>query len=263
MWNTGCTSKYRMRLLQTLLVAATLAAPLGFGVATAQQAEPMRLAGFYVSAFSGGAAHSDLQRTSARAEWPVGTGLERRDFSRRLAPATAPAVAAAMGYWWTPRWGTRLQASLIPSHFEVSVSQREQAGLPPDSLLMGDDRFSDLRIWSADLQLMFRAPFTPRGRVAPYAFLGGGVVRYEPVGNEPLPPEAVETFRGRKPMELSAVLGGGAIVPLHRRGLALNFELSDRLVRTPVRHSAASATDASGIRLTTDGPGQRAGDERV
>ena len=239
-------------------------ATLSSAMAVVAQDHPRtRLKGLYISALSGGAAHSDLQRSDARAEWVETGGLEQRDFSRRLSPATALAVGGAAGYWVTPWWGVRLQGTLIPSRFEVSVSQREKAQLPEDSLLMGSDRFSDLRIWTADLQFTFRAPFTPRGRVAPYGFLGAGMVRYDALNNQPLPPEAESSFSGRPPTKASAVFGIGALVPLQRRGLALSFELSDHVVRTPVEEAAGSAADASGVRLFTHQSAEADGAARV
>lgn len=178
-----------------------------------------RLGGFYLTGFSGGAAHSALQRTLAR----------------RLAPATAAAFGAAAGYWVNPVWGVRLQAGFIPTRFEVTISPRQAAELSADSLALPIDRFSHLHIWSGDVQLAFRVPVTPGGRVAPYGFVGGGLIRYVALDNEPLPPEAVATFRGQRPTEASGVFGIGALVPMQRAGLLLNFELADRLVRTPVR----------------------------
>ena len=187
--------------------------------AHAQLNPQTRLSGFYVSLFSGGAAHSDWQRS----------------FARRLAPATAVSFGVAAGHWITPSWGWRAQAGFIPTRFEVILNQRAAVDLPVEALLADSARYSNLRIWTSDLQLVFRIPVTPGGRVAPYAFAGGGVIRYEAAGNEPLPPEAEPAFDRGRPTEVRTVFGLGALVPLERRGLRLNFELSDRLVRTPVR----------------------------
>ena len=222
--------------------------------ATAQQ--PLtRMGGLVLSAYSGGAAHTDLQRSTARVNFSLAGLSTERSYTRRLSPSTSPTFGVAVGYWPTRRWGFRAQAGFTPSRFEVTVSDREKAGLPADSAVLGTARYAGLRIWSYDVNLLFRAPFTPRGRVAPYGIVGAGLVRYQPGRDETIPPDALETFGdGRQPTRIAALIGAGALVPLQRSNLALAFELTDHIVRTPVAAGAGSQLFDSGVRLTLDPP---------
>ena len=259
--------EYRLHCVKAMRViknfGAALALALVCSTQLVAQTTTTRMGGLALSVYSGGAAHSDLQRSAARAEWPVAGVTQSREFARRLSPATAPALGMSAAYWPSQWWGIRASAGLVPTRFEVTVSDREKAGLPADSVLVGTTRYAGLRVWTYDVELMFRAPFTPRQRIVPYGLIGGGAVRYQSFGEDPLPPEARSAFgSGNQPTRAAAVIGVGALVPLQRNNLALSFELTDHLVRTPIERTGGSELDGSGIRLTTD-PTAEPGDGRV
>jgi hypothetical protein len=227
------------------------------------------MGGFVLSAWAGGAANSDLQRSQARAEWVAADGgLRTRQFARRLTAETSAAYGLGAAYWFDKHWGLRVRGGLSPSHLEISVSERETAGIPFDSAVTGPARYRSMRVWTYDAQLLVRAPITPRGRIAPFGFLGAGRLVYDAAGTGRLPPEAASTFQAnRRPGRFAIVLGASALVPLQRENLALSFELSAHALRTPVEPPARSrltgdqievimspATGAGGsepVRLTT------------
>jgi hypothetical protein len=249
------------------IAAVLFAPPLLASSATAQQRNPLtRMGGLVISVFAGGAAYTDLQRSAARVEL-TSTSVQPQtaEFTRRLSPETSPALAVAAGYWFTPHWGIRAHVGLAPSRFDVMVSEREAALLPQDSLLLGPSYFAPVTIWTGDVQMLVRAPFTPRGRVAPYGILGGGVIRYVAGNSAPLPPEAEPAFAAdRSRTKASIVLGAGAMVPLQRHSLALSFELTDHLARTPVeRTPSRMLSEGSAIRVVTSELNEQSVEGRV
>ncbi len=205
------------------------------GQASAQH--PMtQMGGFIFSAWAGGAANTDLQRVLARAEWQDADGESAtRSFSRRLGAEPTFAVGMGAAYWFSPRWGVRLQASLSPSQLGILVSERETREIPRDEAATGPTRFGLLRVWTFDGQLLLRTPVTPRGRVATYGLLGLSRVEYDLSTSEGLPPEALVFVSQETPGRFALVAGLGASVPLHRERLALGFELNAHVSRTPVQ----------------------------
>ncbi|MEX2280975.1 MAG: hypothetical protein WEE89_00640 [Gemmatimonadota bacterium] len=244
-----------------LVIAGLAGVCLTVGNAAAQQS-PTRMGGLMVSAFVGGSANSDLQRSGARAEWLARDGPESRQFARRLTAETAGVVGLSAAYWFNPYWGVRTQAAFTPSRLEIAVSQRETHDIPIDAEVTGPSRYGAFRVWTYDANLLFRAPVTPRGRVALYGFVGGGVVKYEVSVEQGLPPEAVQAFADQESKtQPVGVLGIGAMVPLHRKSLGLSFELSDHISRTPVQGSPESSiVGVNRVQVTT---GEETGPSRV
>jgi hypothetical protein len=228
----------------------------------AAQQNPTRMGGWIFSIVAGGSANSDLQRSEARAEWLEAGNTESRLFARRLTAETSGVVGVSAGYWFNPFWGLRAQAAVAPSRLEIDVSQRETHDIPADVSVTGPSRFGAFRVWTYDAQLLFRAPVTPRGRVAVYGVVGGGLIKYDVSVDDGLPPEAIPAFAdGEGTTQPVGVLGIGALVPLHRDNLAFSFELSDHVTRTPVRDAAESMSLSDDrVQVTT---GDEAGPPRV
>jgi hypothetical protein len=236
-----------------------------FSPVGAQQHHPLtRMGGLMLGAYGGGAAYSDLQRSEARAELlqPPGGSV---GFTRRLSPETSAVVAIAGGYWFSESWGFRLRGGFSPTRFTVSVSEREAAEIPTDTTLVPRAPFVRLTIWTFDATALFRIPVTPRGRVAPYALAGGGVLRYIAGEKGPVPPETRNVFdNGTNITRGAGVLGLGAIVPLQRRNLALTFELTDHIGSTPVKRPAAGTlAEGQNLRIVTSATNDPAGGGRV
>lgn len=251
--------RYLSRLLPCLLILTVA------GSRPAGAQNPLtRMGGLILSAYAGGGAFSDLQRSRARAEL-IQPPPNPIDFTRRLSPETSLTVAIAAGYWFNESWGFRLNAGLAPTRFEVSVSERERAALPSDTTVEPRAPFARLNVWSYDAVLLARAPFTPRGRVAPYGLIGGGVLRYRAAGSDPLPPEAAAVFDGGSTVNrVAIVIGVGAIVPLQRRNLALTFELTDHLSKTPVERAGTGLlAEGETIRIVMAEPNVPAVEGRV
>jgi hypothetical protein len=243
-----------MKFGSLTLAAVLLSSMASASPANAQHNPLTRMGGLVVSVFAGGAAYTDLQRSAARVELSSEAGPPASaEFTRRLSPQTSPALALTAGYWFTPYWGIRGHVGMAPSRFGVVVSEREAALLPVDSLLLGPSHFAPVTIWTADVQVLIRAPFTPRGRVAPYGIVGAGVIRYDAGSSAPLPPEAEPAFAQKDvPTKAAIMIGAGAIVPLQRHNLALNFELTDHIARTPVeRTPSRMLSQGSAIRVVT------------
>jgi hypothetical protein len=148
-----------------------------------------------------------------------------------LGSETSFTFALSAGYWFSQWWGIRIQAGVAPSSLEISVSDRETDGIPFDSILNGSD-FGSLNVWTYDAGVLVRLPFTPRGRVAPYGFLGASRVEFQASTVQQLPPEA-GSFEGGRVVRPAAVISLGALVPLQRENLALAFELSSHVMKTP------------------------------
>jgi len=215
--------------------------------------ELTRMGGFVLSAWAGGAANSDLQRTRARADW---LGIDGRPntrfFERRLTAATSMSYGAGLAYWVDQWWGVRLRGSVAPSHLQIAVSERETAGIPFDTAVTGPNRYNSIRVWTYDAQLLVRLPISPGRRVAPFGFLGAGRVEYESTEAGRLPPEAAVTFvRDPRPARFAGVAGLGAAVPLQWENLALSFELSVHALRTPVERVFGSRLLGENIEVTT------------
>jgi hypothetical protein len=212
------------------------------GNARAQERKPGTMGGLVLSAWGGGAAFSDLQRFSAEARWQLPTGeLQSRALDRRLSAITSPVIGIALAYWWSPNWGIRTQLGYSPSRFDVSTPEDEMPRVEAQTTNPEESRFRSLGIMSVDAQLLYRLPFTPGDRVAPYALAGVGMLRYSTSGRDPLPPEAQPAFLTQSSRDKPAgVFGLGVLVPLQREHFALSFELTDHIARTPFTRSFAA-----------------------
>lgn len=197
--------------------------------------------GWSLSAGAGGSAFTDFQRVTVRAaRLSAGGRIEEREFPRSIGAQTSGNISAAIGYWPGKNWGLRFQALLEASRFQTMVSPTDAqfAGVPESS--KDSTRLPGLLIRSYHGQFIFRMP-TIHARIMPYGVVGGGIVRYvvQP-GDQALPPEAAADFNSGYRQRGAATVGLGAMLNMRRRGWALNFELADRIGRTPIRHSALS-----------------------
>lgn len=205
------------------------------GVASAQ-ADAQRLFGPHmlsVSVFGGGIAFSDFRREAE----PVAGDLP---LERRLSASTSYLAAGSLTYWLNGRWGARLQASYSPSRF---VLRRYEEPVESARAFTGDEgAMSALDVWMYDVDLLFRLPLS-LGRVEPYGIAGGGVVDYRlRTADDEVVPEAVtRAFGDDRQRRVAGVIGIGAVIPLERYRLLLNFELTNHLTRTPLSESPLSA----------------------
>lgn len=206
------------------------------GVASAQ-VDAERLFGPHVlsvSVFGGGIAFSDFRREAE----PVAGDLP---LERRLSASTSYLAAGSLTYWLNGRWGARLQASYAPSRFVV---RRYEAPAERTHALAADDEsaMSALDVWMYDVDLLFRLPL-PLGRVEPYGIAGAGVVDYRlRTADDEVVPEAVtRAFGDDRQRRMAGVIGVGAVIPLERYRLLLNFEFTNHITETPLSESPLSA----------------------
>ena len=204
------------------------------GVASAQ-ADAERLFGPHmlsVSVFGGGIAFSDFRREAE----PVAGDLP---LERRLSASTSYLAAGSLTYWMNGRWGARLQASYAPSRF---VLRRYEAPAERTRTVASDESaMSALDVWMYDVDLLFRLPL-PLGRVEPYGIAGAGVVDYRlrTAGDEVVPEAVSRAFGDDRQRRVAGVIGAGAVIPLERYRLLLNFEFTNHLTRTPLSESTLS-----------------------
>jgi hypothetical protein len=211
-----------------LLVLALLAG--GDAAAAQVTAEPWFNAGTWmIRAEFGGVAFSDFQRGTARATSPdpdLGT------FQRRVSARTTATAGGSVTYWVFDGWGLRGSLSWAPSGFAVWNEARAQEVL--DAWSGGErEEYPGLSVWFADVAALFRLPAV-LGRVVPYGLVGGGLVEYRAARDAELPPEARTRFADGRSRSPAGVLGLGAVIPLQRHNLLLNFEVSNHLVPTPL-----------------------------
>ena len=220
---------YGMKLLP-IVAALMLAAP----VYAQKSVRPPQ--GWSLSLSGGGAAFTDFQRSTVRALGPTASGgLEHRDFPLRISAKTTGTFAAGLSYWSNSAWGLRLFGSYAATRFKTLIAESDAAFLNVPQSSEEAEELAPLTIASADAQAMVRFPII-RNRITPYAFLGGGIVRY---GASPtdgsMPEEADADFASGSQIKPAARLGVGASLPLGRDRWRLNFELNDQIAPTPLR----------------------------
>lgn len=185
-----------------------------------------------VSLFGGGIAFSDFRREAE----PIASN---QPLERRLSARTSVLGAAAVTYWLSSRWGVRLHAAYAPSRFELKTAdsgtpeeQQRADAAPP---------LSRVDVWMYDADVVFRIPLG-LGRVEPYGILGGGAVDYRlrTAEGEMVPESVAIAFEGKRQRTLAGVIGLGAVVPLERYRLLLNFELTNHIGETPLNENALS-----------------------
>jgi hypothetical protein len=220
---------------------------------SAQEKLPTQMGGLVLSAWGGGAAFSDLQRFAAEARWQMPGGeFREQGFARRLTAETSPSFGVGVAYWFSQRWGVRVQAGMSPSRLEITVPEDEVARIPADSSLKSAEKLRSLQVSSLDAQVLYRLPFTPGGLVAPYALAGVGALRWAASGNEPMPPEALQAFaENGSRTRTAAVLGLGVLIPMQRHNYALSFELTDHLALTPFTRGTSAELQEGKVTVLT------------
>lgn len=220
-----------MRALIILVVAVS-----GLPAAAGAQVDGERIFGPHtlsVSLFGGGIAFSDFRRESA----PVAGDVP---LERRLSASTSYIAAGALTYWLNDRLGMRLHTSYAPSRLEVRRYGRPDAEVR--TIATDELPLSGLDVWMYDADLLIRLPL-PLGRVQPYGIAGVGALEYRlRTADDEVVPEAVSrAFDDEHQRRIAGVVGIGAIVPLERYRLLLNFELTNHLARTPLSEAPLRA----------------------
>jgi hypothetical protein len=180
------------------------------------------------SAALGGAAFTDFQRASARA---IGDAADSPSFRRRVSAGSTLTAGAAVTYWVTDGAGLRGGFSYSPTRFSVHNDDEADVVLGPGE--WERDAYARLDVWQASGALVFRFPVM-LGRLVPWGMAGGGIVHYRATEDMELPPEARRRFERGSRSAPAAVLGIGATVPLQRRNLLMNFELTSHITPTPL-----------------------------
>src|SRR5690606_31239009 len=146
--------------------------------------------------------------------------------------------SAAVTAWLGRHVALRVQGAWAPTRFELrssetytTLGESAEDEAPP---------LSRLHVWMYDLDMLFRLPLS-LGRVEPYAVAGVGAIEYrlQTAEDEVVPEPARMAFDGGRQRRFAGVLGLGAVIPLERHGLLLNFELSSHITRTPLSEDAA------------------------
>ncbi len=176
--------------------------------------------------FGGGIAFTDFRREVA---W---LGPDQ-PFEQRLSAQTSVLGAGALTVWLGRRAALRVHASWTPSRFETRST--ETYTMREEQEEQQAPALSRLDVWMYDADLLFRLPLS-LGRVEPYGVVGAGAVDYRmrTADDEVVPPPAAEAFDGDHQCRFAGVLGLGALIPLERHRLLLNFELSSHITRTPL-----------------------------
>jgi len=184
-----------------------------------------------LSLSGGGIAFSDFRREAA---W-LGSD---QPFEQRLSAQTTILGSAAVSVWLGRRVAVRIQGAWAPTRFAV----RSREALP---LADSTASLSGLDVWMYDLDVLFRLPLSV-GRVEPYAMAGVGAIEYRlRTGKDEVVPEpAAIAFDGSRQRRLAGVLGLGAVIPLERHRMLLNFELSSHFARTPISEAVMPAVAA-------------------
>lgn len=183
-----------------------------------------------LSLFGGGIAFSDFRREAA----PI--DAEQR-MEQRLSASTSVLAAGAVTYWFGRRWGVRVHASYAPSRLEVRMPETYSAR--EELREQNEPALSRLDVWMYDADVLFHIPL-PIGRLEPYGIAGAGAVEYRlRTAHDEMVPEPVSlAFERGRQRRFAGVLGVGAVVPLERYRLLLNFELTNHITRTPLYEEA-------------------------
>jgi hypothetical protein len=189
-----------------------------------------------VTVSGGGIAFTPFQRQEVRIleVSPEGEATVRDVLVREIGATTAAVVGAALSGWLLPALGVRGSVTYAPTRLAARGSGRAPGG---GAGAIGDDAdgdFADLDVWLVDATLMLRLPI--RGpQVHTYVLLGVGGIRYAArAGGRPVPRGTEAAFEDGPVTRLGAVFGAGALAPLKSDRLALRFELSNQLTRTPL-----------------------------
>jgi hypothetical protein len=217
-------------------------------VAAQVSADPWFRAGtFMITVEAGGAAFTDFERSQAR---PVSESVALGDFRRRVSAQTSGSAGAWASYWLLNGVGLRAGLAYVPSGFTVWNDETAQEALGSDRESAAP-RYASLDIWLASAAAILKFPRS-FGRVAPYALIGGGVIRYNTSGEDSVPPEASEAFRDGSRQQAAALVGVGAAIPLQRNNLLLSFELTNHISRSPLGGSSGAVFELSGVDMQID-----------
>ena len=198
----------------------------------------------------GGAAFTDFQRSELTASRLDASGeVSEQDFSRRIGAHTTGTIAGWLGYWPASTWGLRVYGSFTPTRFQTIISRSAAEFIGVDRLNPDTTQFASLSIAAVQLQAVFRFPVI-HGKVMPYGVVGGGTVRYSvPDGSEPVPVEAGTDLGPGTRQQFAGTFGAGAMLQTRRTGWTINFELMDKLSRTPIRSGPVRVLNAASFTI--------------
>jgi opacity protein-like surface antigen len=236
-------------LIRSSATLVLLACWASTAAAQTVSAEPaFRKGTWLIGASLGGAAFTDFQRATART---VGTEFGVLDFQRRVSAGSTVTLGGSLTHWLIDGAGLRVNVSYSPTRFSVHNARDAQRRL--DDLGEWDQQpYAKLAVWQASTTAIFRMPVR-LGRVVPYGMIGGGLVHYRLTDQTELPPEARRRFDDGTWTAPAAVIGLGAAVPLQRRGLLLNFELTNYITPTPLNDEGSGETfELGGVPLLLD-----------
>jgi hypothetical protein len=150
--------------------------------------------------------------------------------------------------WLSDGAGLRAGLTYAPSRFSVHNGEAAANVLGGTGAGRGEPH-ARLDVWQASATAVFRFPLT-LGRLVPYGLAGAGIVHYRTGLHEDLPPEARRRFEKGTWTAPAAVMGIGATLPLQRRNLLMNFELTNHLTPTPLNDEGrGEAFEMNGVPL--------------
>lgn len=178
-----------------------------------------------LSLLAGGSAFSKLQSVT------VDAGVDST-YPAELAIATTTALGMESTYWIRSWIGVRVQAAYAPAEFQLRMREDSRDSLLGPDAGPSDLRFSDVSVYTYSAALLVDLPF-PTGATSPYAFIGVGGSTFLADDAEARGLDAA--MAGDDDLtRLATVLGAGLRVPLRGGRVALSFEFSDQITRTPV-----------------------------
>ena len=176
-----------------------------------------------VSLLAGGSAFTRLQTVTVE---------NGGSFPGSLALSTTTALGGEGTYWLRDWLGLRVQASYAPGEFQLRMSEEGRDSLLGADAGPSDLRFSDIAIYTYDARAVVALPFTVQpARLTGMLGVGGAtfVADDKDAGGLDAAMEGAST-RTR----LSGVIGLGLRIPLRSGRVALSFELTDHVARSPV-----------------------------
>lgn len=214
-----------------LLLAAVLACAAALPHELAGQGTPVRIGhpvhpgAITISLLAGGSAFSKLQPVTV--ETPGG-----ETYPAALALSTTTTLGAEVSYWLRNWLGLRLQGSYAPGEFQLRMREERRDSLLGPDAGPSDLRFSDVSAYTYAGAAVLNLPLAT-GRTQPYALLGAGAVSYGADEQDARGLEAA--FEGSdRSTRVAGLAGLGLRVPLREGSVALTFELTDHVSRTPV-----------------------------
>lgn len=252
----------RSRATARAAATGAAAALLLFAVAapaTAQQRgtpDPLvRRGGFTLSLQAGGSAFTTVQDVTV--ERSDGTG---EDYPSSLAVSTSTAIGGEATYWFREWLGLRLQAAYVPSEFELRMQEADRDSLLGPTSGPNELRFSGVSIYNYDL-LAVLSPVIG-SRTHPYLLVGGGASSF--IADSKGAAGLDSVFSGaRQSTSGSALLGAGLRVPLKGGRVALSFELTNHLTRSPVPGKTGRELLDDGMVRVVDTPHPAAQDDNA